>query len=170
MTTTTTVKQLCESFFVEHLEDLEVVLFQLFAKLDVDNATGQNLKNIAELVGAKYFSNDAELSRAFIKGTIAVNNGSGNFNDITSAWQLLTGSDSYTKTCYPAAIELYCSTEYSSTIASAMLELMRKAVAAGIEIISIIHFTDDAAIYDVDLYDTVVHTPGLKTYAKVLAS
>jgi len=159
-----TIQNFINQTFVPEFEELENALFELFIRLDIDNATGETLNQISQTVGAKYYDPDnLQMTRAIIKGTIAANNSRGTIRDIDNAFKIITGNtDNFVTVHFPKALVLWSAVDFDADIASVILAKMRKSVPADTEIISLEYFTSDSCRYDVDLYDS-------KYYSETLA-
>jgi hypothetical protein len=159
-----TIQNFINQTYVPELECLENSLFELFSRLDIDNATGKTLENISKTVGANFYnSENVDLTRIIIKGTITANNSRGTIKDIDNAFKLITGSsDSYVTIHFPKSIVLWSAVDFDDTISAVILEKMKKAVPGDSAIITLQFFSDDTCRYDRDFYDE-------KYYSETLA-
>ncbi len=155
MVNTCTLNQFISQTYLPEFIELENVLFQMFSRLDIDNATGETLRNLSELVGANYYdANNELLTKIIIKGTIAANNSRGNIFDVDSAFKTITGEqNSYTTVHFPKSLILWTPADLSADTLKVVYNKMVKAISADTELIAIEKYDENTCIYDTDFYD-----------------
>lgn len=150
--------------YVPEMQEAETVLFSLFSRLDIDNATGETLRNIGKIAGTTFFRADNEdLTRRIIKGTIAAMNSLGTIENVDTAFKIITGSDSsYINILYPKSLELCSAVDFDAETAQAIFDVMKKAVPADTNITQMIYFDSNTCQYNLHYYDD-------KYYAETIA-
>ena len=125
--------------FTPEFNQLEAAIFTLFDLLDIENQTGEPLKNIARIVGTENIPDDEELLRVFIKGQIAKNVSKGTAPDLIKLWAIMSQATSpITQEIYPAEVELYTDTALPSGYETFIRDFMDNAAGAGVLIKHII--------------------------------
>ena len=71
-----TLEQLIESLYSQEIQEIEDAFYPLLCRLDINNMTGVQLRNLAKLVGQPITSLDDQTMRTLIHAKIAENNSS----------------------------------------------------------------------------------------------
>jgi len=114
--------------------DLEQIANDLYSLLVIDVCKGQQLREIAKLVGLKNITvSNTDQLRAFIRGQIGKNTSKGAAAEVLNIWTLISRADNpKILEMYPAEIRLETDVDISTEYVDYILQFMQESVAAGV--------------------------------------
>lgn len=136
--TTKKLEDLLEALIGEQTQDFEDDTYDIYANLDIDNSTGQQLLNIAQLVGQGTVTTNEDVLKGFIKGKIYQNASKGTYQDIYNVAKAVTFADNVEiDEKFPFGIIIRTDGTIPSGFEDYALEFIDKAAGAGVQVIAI---------------------------------
>jgi hypothetical protein len=133
-----TLDNLIAALYSDQIQELEDVFYPLLCRLDVNNMTGQPLRNLAALVGQNVTSLDDTEMRILIQAKIAENNSTGDFESLYNVFYLLSQASPATtirvKEFYPAVVEFQTSGTIPAGFEQITFDALKRSVAAGVRV------------------------------------
>jgi hypothetical protein len=124
-----------DALYGKQLEAIEAAAAQLYGRLDIDTASGEQLNRAGVILGIARLGWGDDLYRILLKAKIGQNSSQGTIEDVITVWRLLAQADRIQVVeTYPAQIDLYSDTPIDGSIAGFVHTLMQKVVAAGVRV------------------------------------
>lgn len=126
--------------FLEPLQELRNVYYDLLVNRRLDTAGGVQLRTIGKIVGQPWAGEDDDLYRRYIRARVRVNRSSGTIPELNKIARLIVGDDAtiqiQTRNYYPAAIRIRIyNMEVDADLADLLLKMLSQAVSGGVRLI-----------------------------------
>lgn len=133
------IQSLIESF-VEPLQELESVFFDILIQRAIDTATGVHLHRLGKILGQPYGGEDEELYRRYLRARVKVNRSSGTIPELIQITRLIIGNDPAARVVaepqYPATIVIRIENMViGADLAALLFAFLVDAVAGGVRLI-----------------------------------
>jgi len=157
---------LIDSIFAERLQELEVVVYDMFSRMDINSWGGVHLDRVGALIGCTRLGlTDADY-RMKIKAFSAQQNCDGRIGEVLHALKLITGASQVNiQNLGDATVMLYTNGSLGSFLTSNLTSFMEGCLGAGIEIDSILYWGTDDSFGFSNISDTITTVKGFDNIA-----
>ena len=129
--------------FLERTQELEDVLYDLYSKRDLNNATGYQLDGLGKIVGIERGGRDDDDYRNLIIAKIGQNTSKGFPENLITVFNLITKSDrSHLLENFIAECEIYGNNDFSDMNIEDIYKFCQKVLPAGCRLFHIGYFDD----------------------------
>ena len=121
--------------FLERTQELEDVIYDLYSKRDLNNATGYQLDGLGKIVGIERGGRDDEDYRNLIIAKIGQNTSKGFPENLITVFNLITKSDrSHLLENFIAECEIYGDNDFSDMNIEDIYKFCQQVVPAGVKL------------------------------------